>query len=85
MTFGQMHDLIRDGKAEGRRTGWPVKDFITAIYPKSTEPTGDPHLEWRTTLAVVPYKVTSHDLFAVDWEVQTSCIKTPITVGDNNA
>jgi hypothetical protein len=84
MTFGQMHDLIRDGGPQGRRTGWPVKDYIEAIYPKSTSPSGDPHLEWRTTLAVIPYTPSNLDLFALDWEAQTPCVKTPITTGDDN-
>ena len=85
MTFGDMLNLISSGEAEGRRTGWPVKDFIVAVYPKSTEPTGDPRLEWRTTLAVVPYAPSNLDLFANDWAVQTPCVKTPITKGGDNA
>ncbi len=85
MTYGQMLDLISGGKAEGRRTGWPVKDFIVAVYPKSTEPAGDPHLEWRTTLAVVPYTPSNLDQFATDWKAQTFSIKTPLTIdGDSN-
>ncbi len=85
MTFGQMHDLIRNGDAEGRRTGWPVKDYIRTVYPAESEPYGDPKLEWRTTLAVVPYAPTNLDLFAKDWECQSPCVKTPITVGGDNA
>jgi hypothetical protein len=79
MTFGEALDIIRDGGPQMRRTGWPVKDYVEAIYPKSTAPTGDPHLEWRTSLAVIPYQPSNLDLFATDWEAQTPCVKTPIT------